>query len=320
MQRPKDVTLSAENQPMSLKSREPQQRVRTTPHFFTHVRDQLNRPLVSSVGLNVSANLKLAHWRGQYDLQRNARDTEYHVVEYKLRGEATHRMDRKSRPLLNRTVTIQPANSVGLWTSTGVTEYRHIYLSVRSVAQTAESLFEKPADDVIIPEVEGVFDARFSDLIETCADSLTRPTPPSGLELDAWAQILGEYLLRNCTRLYRSNMVHRRPRLSENALALIIDMIENTLEQDLALADLAAQSGLSPYHFCRAFKRAMGSSPHQYVLDRRITRAREQLELGCNSLADIAYAVGFSSQAHMTSMFKKRVGVTPGRYRSERRS
>ena len=64
----------------------------------------------------------------------------------------------------------------------------------------------------------------------------------------------------------------------------------------------------------------MGSSPHQYVLDRRIARAREQLELGGDSLANIAYAFGFSSQAHMTSIFKKRIGVTPGRYRNDRRS
>jgi AraC-like DNA-binding protein len=88
------------------------------------------------------------------------------------------------------------------------------------------------------------------------------------------------------------------------ALCRIIDMIENTLDQGLTLAELAAQSRLSPYHFCREFKRAMGSSPHQYVLDRRIARAREQLELGGDSLADIAYAFGFSSQAHMTSIIK----------------
>jgi AraC family transcriptional regulator len=90
--------------------------------------------------------------------------------------------------------------------------------------------------------------------------------------------------------------------------------------KDLALAELAAQSRFSPYHVCREFKRAMGSSPHQYVLDRRIARAREQLELGGDSLAGIAYAFGFSSHAAHDLDIQKRIGATPGRYRNDRRS
>jgi len=95
------------------------------------------------------------------------------------------------------------------------------------------------------------------------------------------------------------------------------DYILSDLTQDLSLQDLASLAGVSPFHFARCFKLSTGQSPHQFVLDLRLTRAREELAGGKNTLADIAYAVGFSSQAHMTDVFKKRLGVTPGRYRKE---
>ncbi|MEM7653252.1 MAG: AraC family transcriptional regulator [Pseudomonadota bacterium] len=95
------------------------------------------------------------------------------------------------------------------------------------------------------------------------------------------------------------------------------DYIMDDLTRDLSLDELASLAGISPFHFARAFKQATGLSPHQYVLELRLTRAREELAGGKNTLADIAYAVGFSSQAHMTDVFKKRLGVTPGRYRKD---
>jgi len=98
-------------------------------------------------------------------------------------------------------------------------------------------------------------------------------------------------------------------------LSRLRDYIMADLTRDLSLDELSSLAGISPFHFARAFKQATGLSPHQYVLELRLTRAREELAGGKNTLADIAYGVGFSSQAHMTDVFKKRLGVTPGRYR-----
>ncbi|MEM7644316.1 MAG: helix-turn-helix transcriptional regulator, partial [Pseudomonadota bacterium] len=66
----------------------------------------------------------------------------------------------------------------------------------------------------------------------------------------------------------------------------------------------------------RAFKETTGQAPHQYLIDRRIARVKELLIAGEDGLVEIAYATGFSSQSHMTSTFRRRVGVAPGRWRA----
>ena len=111
-------------------------------------------------------------------------------------------------------------------------------------------------------------------------------------------------------------LVPPRQALSDASLARVFDMIENQLATALGVSDLAAEAGLSTYHFARSFKMATGLAPHQYVMERRVARAKERLSTG-EPLADVAYGVGFSSQAHMTDVFRKKLGVTPGKYRDE---
>lgn len=97
-------------------------------------------------------------------------------------------------------------------------------------------------------------------------------------------------------------------------------LIDARLGDDLMLADLASEVDLSAYHFSRMFKRTTGMSPHQFVLDRRIAKARDMLRNSGESLAEIAADCGFASQSHMTDVFRAKLGVTPGRYRKEVRS
>ena len=116
----------------------------------------------------------------------------------------------------------------------------------------------------------------------------------------------------NCARDTRSGET-----ISDHKVDQIRDFIMSDLTRNLSLDDLAGVAGVSPFHFARAFKQATGLSPLQYVLEQRLSSAREALATSKSSLADIAYDVGFSSQAHMTDVFKKRLGVTPGRYRKQ---
>lgn len=92
---------------------------------------------------------------------------------------------------------------------------------------------------------------------------------------------------------------------------LVCDYIEENLAQNLSLTELSQLANMSQYRFARAFKAKMGVSPYAYVLERRIAAARTLITSSDLSLAEIAYDTGFSSQAHMTTTFKKRLGVTP---------
>ena len=93
-------------------------------------------------------------------------------------------------------------------------------------------------------------------------------------------------------------------------------LIEEQLEAALTLDDLAGAVGLSADFFARTFKAAMGKPPHAYVIDRRIARARAMLRSGDADLSAIACACGFASHAHMTAMFRRRLGITPSALRA----
>ena len=84
--------------------------------------------------------------------------------------------------------------------------------------------------------------------------------------------------------------------------------------------ELADVAGLSRSHFSRAFQAATGESPQEFIIGRRISRARELLTDERHTIAEVAAAAGFSSQAHLSSAFKKRLGVTPSRYRASFRT
>jgi AraC family transcriptional regulator len=92
-------------------------------------------------------------------------------------------------------------------------------------------------------------------------------------------------------------------------------VVRARLGTDLSLDDLAGAVGLSKYHFSRRFKRRTGQSPYQFVIYERVRAARRRLRKTTQPLAQIALAVGFSSQSHLTRTFRRHVGTTPGRYR-----
>lgn len=113
---------------------------------------------------------------------------------------------------------------------------------------------------------------------------------------------------------------HAGRQLSTREVALLSDFIEEQLAENLSLRELANLVGfVDGTGFSRAFSAALGAPPYQYVVQRRIARARHLLECTDDQLADIAYACGFSSQQHMTNVFTQKLGFAPGRYRRERR-
>jgi AraC family transcriptional regulator len=89
------------------------------------------------------------------------------------------------------------------------------------------------------------------------------------------------------------------------------EMISSHLDGNLSLLRIASACKLSPSHFARAFKQSVGQSPHQWLLARRIDRAKHLMLTSRMPLADIATACGFSDQSHLTRTFVYRVGETP---------
>ena len=99
-----------------------------------------------------------------------------------------------------------------------------------------------------------------------------------------------------------------------DAVRRVREYLETYFEANTALDELADIAGLSPFHLVRVFKDETGLPPHTYLTHVRILRAREMLQNNPMSIADVAYATGFTDQSHLTRWFKRIVGVTPGKY------
>lgn len=105
-------------------------------------------------------------------------------------------------------------------------------------------------------------------------------------------------------------------RLTARQVRIALDYINSDISAPLSIPDVAkTTSGLSEFHFAHAFSNSLGQSLHQYIIERRLTQATKLLRTDHSSLAEVAYATGFSSQAHMTETFRKRLNVTPGQFR-----
>ncbi|NJN47593.1 MAG: helix-turn-helix transcriptional regulator [Candidatus Competibacteraceae bacterium] len=103
--------------------------------------------------------------------------------------------------------------------------------------------------------------------------------------------------------------------MTTRRMRLVEELIDDRLGTKLTVQDLSSALGLSAGFFSRALKAAIGKTPHDYIIDRRIARARALLASQHCSLSAVAYEVGFSSHAHMANAFRQRLGVTPSEYR-----
>lgn len=130
---------------------------------------------------------------------------------------------------------------------------------------------------------------------------------------DSLKTALAIHLLRNyCTTSPKLSSYSGG--LSQAKLTLVTDYIHEHLQQDLSLKEIAAIAQISQYHFSRLFKQKMGITLHQYILQRRIERAKELLQHSQLSIADVALRVGFCDQSHFTRSFKRIVGMPPKQF------
>jgi AraC family transcriptional regulator len=130
------------------------------------------------------------------------------------------------------------------------------------------------------------------------------------------AQTVQLHLLRN----YASKPSLKTPKrticLERHQRTILQDFIQENLENKILLDSLANQVGLSVHHLLVAFRREFGTTPAQYVLDRRLEKAKSLLA-GSDDITAVAISTGFASHSHFTTAFKTRFGLTPNQYRRQ---
>ena len=162
----------------------------------------------------------------------------------------------------------------------------------------------------------GFHDPLLAEMSYAIAAELKNETSGGRMLAETLATCLAARLVQNhfggfapeTSRSMRSGLDRRR-------LIRVIDYIEANLEGHLTVDHLASIACLSQFHFARAFKAAVGRSPHRYISDRRLERAKVMLADGDRPLVDIALALSFSCQANFTRAFRAATEQTPGQYR-----
>ena len=232
--------------------------------------------------------------------------------------EVTRKLEgaRRERGLLGpRNICVTPPHTVTEWEHHGHPEILQVYLR-RSLYEAAVS--ELYGCDASVAEIVprfGIIDPLLEQLAIALGEALRTGSVRDGLYIDTVAQMMAVHLARAHSVQSRPTTLPPIPTVSHQRMRQLIEFIEANLDQPLTLDAMAAQVGISPLYLARAFKAAVGQSPHQYVLARRIERAKELLRNTEIPIIDVALSVGFSSQSHLSHWMIRHTGVSPGVYR-----
>ncbi|HUP30870.1 MAG TPA: AraC family transcriptional regulator [Usitatibacter sp.] len=134
--------------------------------------------------------------------------------------------------------------------------------------------------------------------------------PPTPAYLQTLAPVIAGHLQRHYA--FGRGIAAKR-------LLRVVAYVDENLDGQIGVEEMSSVACLSTHHFSRMFRRSMGMTPHDFVTQRRIARARELLATTELPLQDIAGRVGYQTQAHFTRAFGEATGTTPMRYRRDQR-
>jgi len=210
------------------------------------------------------------------------------------------------------TVTVIPVGSTSRWDIPGSLNVIHFYLPQRTLERVAlEAGTASPRD---LMDRSAHPDPITSRLLLSAADVLE-----GSAALDAlFRQQMTDLLATRLLAAHAGSPVVIQPvtgGLSPNVLRRSIERLHSDVDADVSLAALAADAGLSRFHFCRAFKESTGLSPHAWLRQHRLEQAMNMLRDTDASVVSVAAALGYASQTAFAAAFRKSTGETPSDWR-----
>ncbi len=160
----------------------------------------------------------------------------------------------------------------------------------------------------------GAPDGVMHGLAMALSDRVEHPNERSALFIDHIALAFHAHITEVYGAVAVPNSV-TRDNLAPWQLRRSLDFMLANLDGDPSIADVARECNLSSGHFLRTFRRTTGATPHQWLIRRRVERARDLLLRGRLGLAEIAVTCGFADQSHFTRVFAKIEGQSPGNWR-----
>lgn len=211
-------------------------------------------------------------------------------------------------------ISLMPAGCGSEWTGCDGLEILKVSLRQEFFSRVARDDFNRgPAGAKLTPQL-GIRDPLIEQVGGHLLNELENPGPGGRLYVESLANALAVHLLRHYAFDVKAEPYVGQG-LPARKLRRVLEYIEAHLDERLTLEQMAQLTDYSAFHFSRLFKQATRRSPHQYVLEQRVQRAKNLLKTSRAPAAEIAYEVGFSSQSHLVTAFRKVVGVTPKVYR-----
>ncbi len=250
----------------------------------------------------------------------------HHTLTFSLSGPSGPRVEA----LVGRRRLVQPDSDAvtlhhaGLengFRAAGDIRFAHIYFTDGFARRIGAELYGSVGDREGLLLREGLVFFSDPELRRIAGDYVARALdatePPTALEMDSRANLLGLRLVGWHSILAPSARVRaRRGGLAPWRLRRATEWLEARMAEDARLADLAAAVGLSERHLCTAFRVSTGRPPHQWLLDRRVERAKGLLAADpARPVTEVALACGFTSSAHFATVFRRATGKTPSAWR-----
>jgi AraC family transcriptional regulator len=190
-----------------------------------------------------------------------------------------------------------------------------VFVELPVLQRALEEVFGTDAAHARLRDVSAFTDPFLDSLMERLRDELMRPHA-SPLFVQALAQMIAVHLSREYGET--GEELHSSPSLPSFKLRQITDWMTEHAAEEFNLERLAAQAGLSRFHFQRLFKSATGVSPSRYHINLRMNEARRLLRESKMSVVDVALEVGYTNPSHFAQLFRRETGLSPSDYRRQR--
>lgn len=251
--------------------------------------------------LSMGRGRQLAIWQNSLDeIQYNV--TSGHAFSLYLKGGGgTRRVDGKGQKGEPGTMCVFPEGHSSDWQITEVFQFMHFYVANDVLRAAYAKIHDQDARRLDIAEQFFVAPGQLEQPLRNMARA--------ALDGDVLAADVG---FSDMVAAMKNRTIRLTGGLSGKVLRNVNEWIDAHIETDIRLSDLAALAGLSEFHFHRMFQQTCGMTPHNWVMQCRIVRAKQLLKQ--EPMTQVAAACGFSSQSHFIRRFQEHTGVTPGQY------
>ena len=244
-----------------------------------------------------------------------------HFLQVVLKGTVRYEVNTSGRTLrfTSRpgTTFLEPRGTADEVTWRGPTQRIavaiHPGLLVNALEETAHNA------DIELTERWDLIDRHILALVLEMRTDLEEGSPAGRIYGEFLANALAVYLLKRYAVRRLTPAVYKGG-LPGIRLRRVLDYIEANLTENLSLSQLAAAAGMSPHYFSELFRKSTGRPPHNYVLMERIERAKQRLRDPACSIIEAGMSAGFQNASHFARMFRRLVGTTPSRFRSDFRT